>query len=1412
MAQTQLIQWITLPNGVAEDGRLKLSVFVAPRLRSNKGLSLVEFPDFVNWAATVGPGGVQFEIERPDGTRLTPEVVSAAPDTDLWKLLFDEETPLRPFVFDDFADRPLVSFPVIALLNYFKDKYAQLAAQSVDDLPLTRTLDGQEGEGQASLEKLFEEILEHHGGSGVFRGDPASEQLAQRIGAYLESARAKAQARRASFPLQDQERIDPFWETPPGPAGHLYQAQTFHRRARLKPVDFPGDSDEATRHFAERVDFHQMLSALADYPVLLRSLGLVFDLLLPADALPIDPVGAAPRGLRTRAAFHSAFPERTNPPQTTWTLSVSPETDYLNTEVNGTRLFVASPRNGLNDSTYRLMQLDPAQFTLVQVDVDGLALKVSGLLSTVRRQLDNPNRPIEEPGRSGTPVVRTGGLALIHTGRADALHENFYQARRSNHDLETNVLNPAPLAAEDLTRGVRLDVYDDESRSWHSLHARRGAYEFLRDPARRLEGVVDEGLFQVALAGDVDTPGAPPDPDGELYAHESLVTWDGWSLSVPRPGAKVEQEPIPPQAGHGVTPLPLAAEFSVEGGTLPRLRFGRGYSLRLRAVDLAGNSLTLQEADDLLDLLRDQALPGVHPVTSAGQHTTYRRFEPIPPPELVARRRFGEGEGLERLVIRSDFDLSSADYPAAFANVYPTVEPSSGDPYVAFCDRFVAAPKASLQLYEMHGMFDGWHDAARAQGMDDWKRAVLTSYDIASRESRSFRDDEGAEFVETAPPELPDETGVVVKHGYAVIDSDSVALPYLADPLSSGAVLRFSGRPGEPDTAIVVRFDADSRPFRLRLEEGNAPPRYDPITGVLTVHLARGRMAYGRLNSLFENDPKLLGLVGWCEEVLAPVPEQFDNVLRAIEESRHWMVTPWRDLTFVHAVQRPLEAPEFELTNLLQGHSFSEENILARGQARTMAYLSGVVQLDGPSTAQIDIVARWREPQDDPVSGPPLQGEEMLQFKKTVMALGIPESGQSYQPRIQAYLSLEDDRLVLFNSRVDEVTAEAMRLDLEQQIGAPGSESEKDSLRKAVVQLGQLQPHEFGDTRYRKVDYHMIAASRFREYFALPVGEVPENVSRAGSVVTVHVLSTAAPAKPSVAHVVPLMRWEETGDLESAERTSTRYGAGVRVWLERPWFSSGEGELLAVVFGSAIHSPHDPLYPYVTLWGQDPIHASALPPGPGLTSFRDARVVKGLTLRENTGLRVNVALFEPVYDCVRDRWFCDIELDTAAAYFPFVRLALARYQRMSIPGMELSPVVLADITQTFPDRSLSLVRDANDVSSLHLTLRGPAPTARRAPDGSTVAGTNLVTAQVEQQEAGFGDDTLGWQMLGEETVLTGTVEAGSQAVWAGVVPLPAHNAGTLRLVVQEFEVHPGDDAAGGLSEVRRLVHADVQTL
>ena len=67
-----------------------------------------------------------------------------------------------------------------------------------------------------------------------------------------------------------------------------------------------------------------------------------------------------------------------------------------------------------------------------------------------------------------------------------------------------------------------------------------------------------------------------------------------------------------------------------------------------------------------------------------------------------------------------------------------------------------------------------------------------------------------------------------------------------------------------------------------------------------------------------------------------------------------------------------------------------------------------------------------------------------------------------------------------------------------------------------------------------------------------------------------HVPSTARPAAPDVMYVLPTFKWQkEDGPI----RRHVRRGNAVRVWLRRPWFSSGDGEQLAVVLRPGVSLP-----------------------------------------------------------------------------------------------------------------------------------------------------------------------------------------------------------------------------------------------
>jgi hypothetical protein len=322
--------------------------------------------------------------------------------------------------------------------------------------------------------------------------------------------------------------------------------------------------------------------------------------------------------------------------------------------------------------------------------------------------------------------------------------------------------------------------------------------------------------------------------------------------------------------------------------------------------------------------------------------------------------------------------------------------------------------------------------------------------------------------------------------------------------------------------------------------------------------------------------------------------------------------------------------------------------------------------------------------------------------------------------------------------------------------------------------------------------------------------------------------------------VLPAFTWRRDQD-SSGDSVSERRG-GLRVYLGRPWNVSGYGEMLAVVLppagfaGDPDTTPTGhPLKNYVTQWGADPVWDSDVVPGiaPQRADFSLSRTspdpagawlppgapqteadqpagafkVTGLAPPDlaKTDVALDVAPHDVAWSDERQLWFCDIDLDPGAAYFPFIRLALARYQPSSIDGAYLSNIVLADFTALTPSRWLTVATTADPLSR-QVTVSGHT---YRASSGSqeaaskagsaAVAKTSVVEVWVEQLDPRLGED-FGWLRLESATVTAGPVLAPAadptEILWSGQVTVPdtASTSGwPCRLVVAEYEEYMVDD-------------------
>ena len=191
------------------------------------------------------------------------------------------------------------------------------------------------------------------------------------------------------------------------------------------------------------------------------------------------------------------------------------------------------------------------------------------------------------------PAIRSGGVQVVHHGRAADLATQFQTASLKNTNLE-NGTDPS-FHAEELHRGFRVDIFDVAANTWRSLMSRDGTYQLPNAPAaKQTITLTDEGYTSTAAAQNSPTVDNSPKPD--LYVHEKLFRWIGWSLAAPVPGKAIADDSsvVAPNNSPGQN-INMRVDFKATPRSMPRLRFGHKYRARLRTVDLAGNSLPISQ-------------------------------------------------------------------------------------------------------------------------------------------------------------------------------------------------------------------------------------------------------------------------------------------------------------------------------------------------------------------------------------------------------------------------------------------------------------------------------------------------------------------------------------------------------------------------------------------------------------------------------------------------------------------------------------------------------------------------------------------------------------------------------------------------------------------------------------------------
>jgi hypothetical protein len=526
------------------------------------------------------------------------------------------------------------------------------------------------------------------------------------------------------------------------------------------------------------------------------------------------------------------------------------------------------------------------------------------------------------------------------------------------------------------------------------------------------------------------------------------------------------------------------------------------------------------------------------------------------------------------------------------------------------------------------------------------------------------------------------------------------------------------------------------------------------------------------------------------------------------------LITPSKELMLVHAVEKPLIPEGRKSLGIVTEQTFRFGNPVqvtlgdcdkGSGSSAGCAFgLKGTTWIDRPSTGKLDIRLEWTEPLDIP------------QLPEVLLR---PHAQQPFQVPVPQELS----HFVLLPSHPSAKTCANV---------APSSKAKPCTVRDSFEFHGDVR---FEDGKHRKVLLSFDATSRFVSFFqdpnATPAEGEPATKDIAGRFrrrsdpVLVHFPARIPPPLPSPLYMVPTFRISE--EKEGKAHRCRRQG-GLRIFLERNWFATGENEMLAVVFAptqTTVLPP--PLDQLVSAWGADPFWESPrmdqgkayerttsglplLPERPLLENVQnpersesslitplrfappaeDSGVGKVVELAE---VELSIAAFTPRLDTQKNLWFVDVDIQSPT-YFTFLRLGLARYQPYAQAGCELSGIVPATFCQLVPDVTASVIPVWKKCYEITVT----APASFSDPHG-----TNFIKRTFEALviHTDSSSKNIAYAIQDGQPAIRLTFEdsGDGEAKWRGVVSADRLRCGSRLVVIEKQGWASGDRIVGSLT-------------
>ena len=1175
-------------------------------------------------------------------------------------------------------------------------------------------------------------------------------------------------------------------------------------------------------------DFHQTLGLLGKYPYLLRPLGLVYDFRdVAINTSNISAPGPATNGLPTIAI---------EPPKVDgirWVRMQSVYTDPTTFQM-ASRSITDSRGNAAPMHINRCLALG-SDFSLITEDTDGTSHKVTQQQQAAARH-DEYQTPTPAGSKSGSaapnpveavPSARTAGLGLYHDDRVVALAQLLQSSPDPEHPAE------ATLYLEDVTLGYRADIRIDPQNTWSSLHQRKSTYAVKSNGAvlspnsqnNPLEADADEGFISLsATQSTIDQSSG--DPDLQVQIHESVLVWTGFSLSVPRPGSYKVEDTVngapknKPDCPNDTLPdIGFCSDYKVKPGTqLPKLRFGNVYSMRLRHVDLAGNSIAST----------DPAVPGTEIVESG----KFSRLEPLRAPQILLEtpidRRKCPGDQSSTMVVRDNSEAVSR-------RLVPPREPLR---LAEMYDKFTSAMLPNSAFYSTFGdlrpnyllMPNGAFPKVSEACEQDWisSDSICESSDPSVESSDAILLPRGSVQAPKVPY-YPDPAVNYVRIEPQVLQQDLCTYtPWLQDadtrpdssslPAYYAHVYPFEPWPNAVAMRIVVNGVSGDQPLRFNLDMLSERSIGSlPTIPTLTVDVPEAYTVMLQLSSATVlQQPTSPILIAATNRLALTIPAPrnppptgptlpanmaigLGDAILALKKDLSAMAprepansARERGATSVTRFALAVRAPNAisQIDAAVPQDKDALDGLLADGTIR-----------DACPQRSLTLVHAVHKPLFPPDFSGDTCGSEFI----------VTRAAGATQATVRAKFSahwMSTAKVICTASWTDQID-DPTKTDLASNSPQPEvafeylNQNSPNGAGKATpsfrdINSGQSAPqvHRFRDTRARKVRYTLSACPRFSEFYA------EDKVSQVAGerCCIVQVNSSARPPAPTIAYILPAFSWQNTH--RHTDRTWQRGRTMVlRVYLDRPFLVSGDEECIGVVLAAASGKSSQAV---VSQWGTDPILNNEYPlHGMNMTteqfvcapedvqkdclSFEDEQARAA-----NTG--VDVIPFPVHFSRDRKLWYCDIPLGPSLTPSAFARLALVRWQPHALKGSDgearLSQVVVADFMQISPDRWVSVKKISTTKYSVCVSGVFRNPHKDKVPGSSAL--TRTISCSVEQRWHRLGED-LGWRPVCVGPTFRYSDDAGGAngknlSQWQGDVDLPYSSTfHKFRLLLEEHE-------------------------